>query len=147
MTVLHATPLPALRRPAALRPLAWLLVVALCLASTLGLLHRTVHLPGVSHATALAANTTLVHAAAAHDVHGHMHGTALHGLLALFGGHDDGDLQCRLYDQLAHGSALPSVALLVLPVVLPTAVFDFMQGEALARWVLLFDARGPPAAR
>ncbi|MBS0429904.1 MAG: hypothetical protein JSR41_21690 [Proteobacteria bacterium] len=135
----------ALRRPAALRPLAWLLVVALCLASTLGLLHRTVHLPGMPHAAVLATGTVAADPAAA--THGHAHGGALHGLLALFGGHDDGDLQCRLYDQLAHGSALPSVALLVLPVVLPTAVFDFMQGEALARWVLLFDARGPPAAR
>lgn len=147
MTVLHATPLPALRRPAALRPLAWLLVVALCLASTLGLLHRTVHLPGMPHAAALAASNATPEPAAAAAAHAHAHGGALHGLLALFGGHDDGDLQCRLYDQLAHGSALPSVALLVLPVVLPTAVFDFMQGEALARWVLLFDARGPPAAR
>ncbi|MDQ7998786.1 MAG: hypothetical protein AAGD03_06375 [Bordetella sp.] len=145
-TVPHATPLQALRRPAALRPLAWLLVAALCLASTLGLLHRTVHLPGVAHATALAASNATPEPAAA-AAHAHAHGGALHGLLALFGGHDDGDLQCRLYDQLAHGSALPSVALLVLPVVLPTAVFDFMQGEALARWVLLFDARGPPAAR
>ncbi len=145
MTVPHATPLPALRRPAALRLLAWLLVAALCLASTLGLLHRTVHLPGVAQAAVLATGTAAADPAAA--THAHAHGGALHGLLALFGGHDDGDLQCRLYDQLAHGSALPSVALLVLPVVLPTAVFDFMQGEALARWVLLFDARGPPAAR
>jgi hypothetical protein len=144
VTVPHATLLPVLRRPTALRPLAWLLVAALCLASTLGLLHRTVHLPGPSHAAVLAAPTDAKQAAAAHA---HSHAAALHGLLALFGGHDDGDLQCRLYDQLAHGSALPSVALLVLPVVLPTAVFDFMQGEALARWVLLFDARGPPAAR
>lgn len=146
MTVLHAAPLPAWRRPAALRPLAWLLAAALCLASTLGLLHRTVHLPGVPHATAISAGTVAADRASA-TTHGHAHGGALHGLLALFGGHDDGDLQCRLYDQLSHGSALPSVALLVLPVVLPTAVFDFMQGEALARWVLLFDARGPPAAR
>lgn len=146
MTVLHAAPLPAWRRPAALRPLAWLLAAALCLASTLGLLHRTVHLPGVPHATAISAGTVAADRAAT-TTHGHAHGGALHGLLALFGGHDDGDLQCRLYDQLSHGSALPSVALLVLPVVLPTAVFDFMQGEALARWVLLFDARGPPAAR
>lgn len=143
-TVPRATPLQALRRPAALRALAWLLVVALCLASTLGLLHRTVHLPGVPHTTA--GSTSVVAADQTAATH-RAHGGALHGLLALFGGHDDGDLQCRLYDQLAHGSALPSVALLVLPVVLPTAVFDFMQGEALARWVLLFDARGPPAAR
>lgn len=145
MTVLPATPLTVLRRPTALRPLAWLLVAALCLASTLGLLHRTVHLPGMPHAAVATAHAG--GAAANGHADGHAHTGSLHGLLALFGGHDDGDLQCRLYDQLAHGSALPSVALLVLPVVLPTAVFDFMQGEALARWVLLFDARGPPAAR
>jgi len=119
--------------------LAWLLALAVVLAATLGHLHRVMHDP----APAAGAHVHDAHAAASHDGH-HAHA---HGLLALFGSHDDGDLQCRLYDQLAHGSAMPSVAALLLPVVLPTAVFDFMQGEALARWVLLFDARGPPPAR
>lgn len=85
----------ALRRPAAPRPLAWLLVVALCLASTLTKLHRTVHLPGMPHAAVLATGTVAADPAA---THGHAHGGALHGLLPL-GGHDDGDLQCRLYDR------------------------------------------------
>jgi hypothetical protein len=137
--------LHALRRPAMARRLVALLVLALGLASTLGLMHRTLHThgpePGVM-AVAVAAVATTDHAADAAEPHG-----LAHVLKLLFAGHSDGDLQCRLYDQLAHGSALPSLPLLWLPVVLPTAVFDFMQGQALVRWVLLFDARGPPAAR
>lgn len=131
-------PSPA-TRPASARALVWLLALALVLASSLGHLHRVLHDPALAGGHG---------ATQAHGADGHAHGHAgAHGLSALFAGHDDGDLQCRLYDQLAHGSALPSVAAVLLPVVLPMAVFDFMQGEALARWVLLFDARGPPAAR
>ena len=39
------------------------------------------------------------------------------------------------------------IAALVLPLVLPTAAFHFFEGEVLARWVALFDARGPPLPR
>ncbi|MFT4265819.1 MAG: hypothetical protein QM586_01140 [Xenophilus sp.] len=128
-------PSPAFR-PACAGAWAWLLALTLVLASSLGQIHRVLHdHPAHAAAAGQAAGTP---AQADKEVH---------GLLALFAGHHDGDLQCRLYDQAAHGSALPSVAAVLLPVVLPTAVFDFMQGEALARWVLLFDARGPPAAR
>jgi hypothetical protein len=35
----------------------------------------------------------------------------------------------------------------VLPALLPAAVFLYLEGEVLARWVALFDARGPPSAR
>jgi hypothetical protein len=52
-----------------------------------------------------------------------------------------------LYDQLSGGHALPGLPPLLLPISLPTASFHFFLGEALARWVALFDARGPPATR
>jgi hypothetical protein len=39
------------------------------------------------------------------------------------------------------------VPLVVLPVLLPIGHFRYLQGEAIARWVALFDARGPPSTR
>jgi hypothetical protein len=68
-----------------------------------------------------------------------------HGIASLFGDHTDAE--CRLYDQLSHGSGALGVPTLVLPVLLPSATFAYLQGEAIARWVALFDARGPPSTR
>jgi hypothetical protein len=39
---------------------------------------------------------------------------------------------------------MPAVALMALPVVLPSFAVAIFAGEALARWAALFDARGPP---
>ena len=110
------------------------LAVALWVAGTLGLVHRTVHVPGAPHATVQQASAT---------ARTHSHGN---WIAALFGQHHE-DADCRLYDQLAHGPAALGVPMMVLPLVLPVAVFDFLEGQALARWVALFDARGPPSSR
>ncbi|MEP6721994.1 MAG: hypothetical protein ABJA77_11145 [Variovorax sp.] len=110
------------------------LAVALWVAGTLGLVHRTVHVPGAPHATVQQASAT---------AKAHSHGN---WIAALFGQHHE-DADCRLYDQLAHGPAALGVPMMVLPLVLPVAVFDFLEGQALARWVALFDARGPPSSR
>ncbi len=64
----------------------------------------------------------------------------------LFSSHH-GDNDCRLFDQASHGSAAPQLAALALPVVLPPIAVALFQGEALARWAALFDARGPPLTR
>ena len=109
------------------------LALALWMATTLGLVHRTIHNPLASHA----------HAAVAVEAGEAAH--ASHGLVALFGEHSDAD--CRLYDQLSHGPAALCVPALLLPVMLPAATFAYLEGEALARWVALFDARGPPSSR
>jgi hypothetical protein len=106
------------------------MVLALWFASTLGQMHGMLHGHGTLPATALPADSS-----------------AAHGAGKLFDGHADGDNQCRLYDQLSGGHALPGLPPLVLPISLPTASFHFFLGEALARWVALFDARGPPATR
>jgi len=71
--------------------------------------------------------------------------TTNNGLAALFGQHSDAE--CRLYDQLSHGASAPCVPLVVLPLLLPTTTFAYLEGEALARWVLLLRARGPPFTR
>ena len=127
---------PAPNRPILpIRAIAVALVVALWFAGTLGLIHRTLHLPGLAQA----------HAAAlvAHPEGAHEH--AARGIGDLFGHHSDAE--CRLYDQLSHGSGAPGVPMVLLPVLLPSATFAYLQGEALARWVALFDARGPPSTR
>lgn len=118
-------------------PLLIALAVAVWLASTLGLMHRVLHLP----TTPAMVHQHIPPAVSVASSHGHDH----RGLLALFGVHGDAD--CRLYDQLAGGAAALSVPLVVLPIALPMARFHYFLGEALARWVSLFDARGPPLTR
>lgn len=137
-----------MRRPphAPARPLAWLLVFALLLAQTLGLMHGVVH--GGVHAPH--SSHTRLHDGGQGQPHLHDHGPDAaqnDGWLAsLFSSHQ-GEPDCRLFDQASHGSAAPAVALLSLPMVPPSLVVAIFQGEALARWAALFDARGPPLTR
>jgi hypothetical protein len=132
--MLHALPLRMARRPARARALLCVVAFAIFLATTLGLVHRTMHNPDAAEARG-------AHAVAVHSHSDH----APRSLVSLFGYHTDAD--CRLYDQLAHGPAALCVPPLFLPVSLPAATFAFLEGEAIARWVVLFDARGPPSTR
>lgn len=97
-----------------------LLLAALLLAQTLGLVHRVLHAPATT-------------AAATHDA----------GAPGF--GHDAGDGQCRLYDQLAHGDlafgAMPALA--VVP--LPAATAGVPPAGRLAPQASGFLARGPPS--
>ncbi|WP_436822062.1 hypothetical protein [Variovorax sp. DT-64] len=120
--------------PAKARALMCVLALALWFATTLGLVHRTVHGHAGSHTPSVAVAVEQGDAD---------HGP--HGFSALFGTHTDAE--CRLYDQLSHGPAALGVPAVVLPAMLPAAVFLYLEGEVLARWVALFDARGPPSAR
>jgi hypothetical protein len=117
---------------AARRALLVLLLPALLLAQTLGLLHGTLHGQPAAPAAAVS------HIADA--AHGH-------GWIAdLFGGHGDAP-SCRLYDQLSHGDIAPPAA--ALPHVVPACVaapFVFLRLVALAA-PAAFDARAPPAFR
>ncbi|MDP3605096.1 MAG: hypothetical protein Q8R59_05055 [Polaromonas sp.] len=54
---------------------------------------------------------------------------------------------CGIYDQLCHSDVLSATPALVLPVVLASFVFRFLEGEVLARRAALFEARGPPLTR
>ncbi|MDP9900048.1 hypothetical protein [Variovorax ginsengisoli] len=138
---MHLTTVPARRRSPALFVV---LALAVWLAATLGLMHQTMHVPGLKAAAAAARGGAPVTASPSGDA-SHP-APAAHGVLALFGGHHS-EADCRLYDQLAHGSAMPSVPFVALPVFLPAATFAWFEGEVLARWVALFDARGPPFSR
>jgi hypothetical protein len=58
-------------------------------------------------------------------------------------GHHDGESACHLFDgQASAGAPAPTSS---LPAVVPSFFYlVFAQGEVLARWAALFDARGPP---
>lgn len=116
----------------------WLLGCALLLAQALGLMHGVVHAPqaGANGKAALASQSAFVATTQADRSGGHW-------VDDIFSSHH-GDNDCRLFDQASHGSAAPQLAALALPVVLPPLDVTIFQGEALARWVALFDARGPP---
>lgn len=121
--------MPIARRSLRSRTLLCVLAFALWAATTLGLMHGTLH-----GAPAAAGFTGHVAKEAAPS-----------GLAALFGVHSEAE--CRLYDQLSHGSAAPCVPPVFLPVLLPAASFVWLEGEVFARWIALFDARGPPSTR
>jgi len=61
----------------------------------------------------------------------------------LFSSHSS-STDCRLYDQLRDSHALPTVASMLSPTVLPSLLVAIFAGEVLARWAALFEARGPP---
>ena len=119
------------------RRAAWgYLALVLLLAPMLGLMHGLVHGAGdyrqaVVHAHIIEADGQAHH----------------HGWLAdLFSAHGD-ESDCRVFDQLSHSDGVPALPLLALPMVLSSFVFRFFEGEVLARWAALFEARGPPLAR
>jgi hypothetical protein len=120
---------------------AWgYLALVLLLAPLLGLMHGVVHGGGSLHSA-----EAHVHAAGDHD-DAHEHADAQGWLVYLFSAHAD-DSDCRVYDQLCHSDAVSVPPAVVLPVVLSSFVFHFLEGEALARRAALFEARGPPLTR
>lgn len=126
------------------RAVLWLTVVALIAAQALGLMHRVTHNPHRVTHNPHGAALSLPDAAHGVQAGGHRHA---HGWAAqLFAGHED-DPVCRLFDQLGQGDAAPVVPAVDLPLAPAAFLLLFFQGEVLARWVALFDARGPPHAR
>ena len=121
------------------RALLWLVACALVFAQAIGLMHSVMHAPGTMPSAA--ARAMYVDASNAS-----VDRTGQGWLKALFSGHDD-DSTCRLFDQLGHGDAAPSVAAVQLPLTVPTFLLLAFQGDFVARWAALFDARGPPSVR
>jgi hypothetical protein len=119
--------------------LALLLAAVLVMTQTLGVVHGITHGPSGS-----SLHSHDHHHGQSHD-HAEVEVKADHGgvLTALFAAHQENS-DCRLYDQASHDGALVSVTPSALPVVPPSFMVAIFQGEALARWAALFDARGPP---
>lgn len=125
-----------------------LLVLALLLAQSLGVLHGVVHAPGVpgqgaqDHFAVQARHGTDGH----HGHPAHSGADAPNLFERLFANHGE-EADCRNYDQLSHGDVLTGFAPVVLPLALSPFVLSILPGLATARWHALFDARGPPALR
>ena len=115
---------------------AWL-AFALVAAQGLGLMHGVAHRPHVEVAAVAQGAAQYAEQAgpAASD----------HGWIAHLFGHDDDDAGCRLFDPLNHEAA-PLPLATPAPLVFSRFFLLTCQGEFLARWVALFDARGPPSS-
>ena len=118
------------------RGLLWLVLFALIAAQTLGLMHRVFHHAGADVAATFVAERAIQQADASQP----------RGWLAsLFSSHEDSS--CPLYDQLGQGGMITVPPAVPLPLVPSAFVLLWFQGEVLARWAALFDARGPPSIR
>jgi hypothetical protein len=128
------------------RPLSIVLMLAVLLASTLGLVHGTLHAPGLPHGdTTLAryGEEATAPATATATAASKVGQQPRHGWLSKLFDHEAGG-QCRLYDQL-HSHCAPLAVLLVVASLAPAAlVFHSFPDEAPAWRPALFDARGPP---
>lgn len=114
--------------------LALLLAAVLVMTQTLGVVHAIKH--GASGSSLHSQNDAHEHGDAEAP-------SANHFLASIFSLHQDMS-DCRLFDQASHGGGLAMAIQSALPGVPPPLTVAIFQGEALARWAALFDARGPP---
>lgn len=124
------------RRPLARQALACVLVMALLWAQSLGLWHSVVH-GDASHG----GRADAVAQMAAQEP-----GQAPSLLQRLFVGHQY-DADCQFFDQHSHGDALTGVSAAIAVLAPPAAVLVASHALAVARWLALFQARGPPSVR
>ena len=133
-----------------------LLAVILVVTQTLGLVHAITH-------GSLGSSFHLQHDGHSHshdhfdvdvdvDVgdhdHDHDHAEAgkpgvNHFLASFFSSHQDVS-DCRLFDHASHDSGFVLAVQSPLRGAPPPLTVAIFQGEALARWAALFNARGPP---
>jgi hypothetical protein len=120
------------RRPASL----WaLLLVAMVLAQSLGLMH------GVIHTAPLNAERHVP------SVHGDVHEHAARSWLAdLYAAHHH-ESDCRLYDQFSHGDCVPAMAILWIPLLATPAFLKVFEAPSPLTHAALVQARGPPLLR
>ncbi|MBC7919441.1 MAG: hypothetical protein H7Y28_16680 [Rhodoferax sp.] len=109
-----------------------MLVLALVLAQSIGLIHGIAHAP-------LLSNTHVEHAGDAPNSFAER----------LFGDHQDqnGNVKCHLFDQCNHLDGLCDVHSVLLPTQLVTVIAVAFTGLFAVRWLTAFHARGPPSLR
>jgi len=144
------------RSPRLHRPISFVLALALLLASTLGLVHGTLHAPAVFHVDAFAPTAAGQLASSSQSANAPAHAedeirsaaAGPHAWLFKLFDHHEGSDQCRLYDLLSGNCSPPGVPLAVLAALaLPQANFSYFHGLAPQRPSAPFDARAPPTAR
>ncbi len=112
-----------------------MMAAALLCLQALGLWHQVVH-GHVAHGGAAAAF------AHGHDPHDHHEDHERHA----FAGHDEGDPQCRLFDQLAHADIAFAAPAAVLAWAAQGGPESARPAGRLAPQAAGFLARGPPVA-
>ena len=127
-------------------------MICLLLSQTLGQLHAVQH-GGPARA---GHDVAAVHAHSSHASHEANAARGADGAHDPHGAHHDDDVKerffplhssnadCRVYDQASLSDALLGAAAAVMPSQVPSFLVAIFQGEAIARWAALFDARGPP---
>lgn len=121
------------------RRLALLLLPAILLWQTLGLLHGTWHHDG--GAVAHTSSHAQMHEAA--DAATPQPQAAVDSLTRLFA-HDPGSGDCRLLDQLSHADSLTPVVALCVPSLDANRVEPVRPDARVVRTSSPFQARGPP---
>lgn len=129
------------------------LALVIAVGSLLGVLHAIVHPPEnplesltlMAVQAAGAGTPAAAGASGAESPDGKARSVAGVSWLERLFDHKAGDRDCRIFDKLCHGPAAPAAAMLSLSFALPqAALLMTLEGEFLARWTALFDARGPP---
>lgn len=127
---------------------AAVLTTVLVWASLLGILHAVGHPAERLHAQtaqSLAERDPGQQGAAAHTTALERNALFSPSWLDLLFDHQANDRDCLIFDQLCHGPGAAPAVMLTLSFALPTAAaLMTLQGATIARWVALFDARGPP---
>ena len=135
---------------------AWLLAAALLLTQTFAAVHAVVHADRHSHGHSqeypqehLQQHSQEHSQAELHKdcggSHHHSAGRQAEGNFSadFFPLHQE-ESDCRLFDQASHDGVVAKLAAALLPFAPPPFAVALFQGNALARWAALFDARGPP---
>jgi hypothetical protein len=127
---------------------AWLLAAVLVMTQTFAAMHGVVHADRHSQHSSGESFRNASHAQIHEVSDGHHHADTTaasvgHSLSDLFSLHQE-ESDCRLFDQASHDGALAKVPASLLPMAPPPFTVALFQGNALARWAALFDARGPP---
>ena len=111
------------------------LLLVFVLAQTLGWIHRGLH--GAASEGRHGSSPAAV-------AHAEVSGTAA-AMQDLFGNHADTS-DCRLFDVLGQAGCAPAPSF-ALPTPVSASYLLATHADFVARWVALFDARGPPASR
>ena len=123
--------------------LAWCLATIFVLTQTLGLIHGVTHTRLHASAVQFSLKPASTKTGKQDQLVARAAQPETSWAAAAFSSHKQ-DADCRLYDQCSHGAGAVTVLCQVLPVLAPLSQVAIFQGNALARWAALFDARGPP---
>jgi predicted ABC-type transport system involved in lysophospholipase L1 biosynthesis ATPase subunit len=107
-----------------------LVVASLLLVQSLGVLHNVAHRAGQPARVGESVSATSAHG---------------YAVASLFAGHQSGDAECRLFDQLSHGDLASLPALAIQADFSPALAHAKAPAGHLPAPTRSYSARGPPA--